>query len=33
VVILSGGRVKKQAPFAALASLSIDELYQHESIE
>ncbi|WP_167531340.1 MULTISPECIES: ABC transporter ATP-binding protein [unclassified Mesorhizobium] len=30
VVILSGGRVKKQAPFAALASLSMDELYQHE---
>lgn len=33
VVILSGGRVKKQAPFAALATLSMDELYQHESID
>ncbi|MFB9980080.1 ABC transporter ATP-binding protein [Mesorhizobium kowhaii] len=30
VVILSGGRVKKQAPFGALASLTMDELYQHE---
>ncbi|MER9443241.1 ABC transporter ATP-binding protein/permease [Mesorhizobium sp. M0340] len=29
VVILSHGRVKKQAPFAALATLSMDELYQH----
>ncbi|WP_287233936.1 ABC transporter ATP-binding protein [Mesorhizobium sp.] len=33
VVILSGGRVKKQAPFAALATLSMDELYQHESMD
>ncbi|WP_292220652.1 ABC transporter ATP-binding protein [Mesorhizobium sp.] len=33
VVILSGGRVKKQAPFAALASLSMDELYQHEPLD
>ncbi|TIT00171.1 MAG: ABC transporter ATP-binding protein [Mesorhizobium sp.] len=33
VVILSGGRVKKQAPFAALASLSMDELYQHDSLD
>ncbi|TJV46901.1 MAG: ABC transporter ATP-binding protein, partial [Mesorhizobium sp.] len=32
VVILSGGRVKKQAPFAALATLSMDELYQHDSM-
>ena len=29
VVILSRGRVKKQAPFATLAKLSMDELYQH----
>lgn len=29
VVILSCGRVKKQAPFATLAKLSMDELYQH----
>jgi len=28
VVILSRGRVKKQAPFATLAKLSMDELYQ-----
>jgi subfamily B ATP-binding cassette protein MsbA len=33
VVILSGGRVKKQAPFATLATLSMDELYQHEALE
>ncbi|RWP70999.1 MAG: ABC transporter ATP-binding protein [Mesorhizobium sp.] len=33
VVILSGGRVKKQAPFATLASLSMDELYQHEPLD
>jgi subfamily B ATP-binding cassette protein MsbA len=33
VVILSGGRVKKQAPFAALAALSMDELYQHEALD
>lgn len=33
VVILSHGRVKKQAPFAALAMLSMDELYQHEALE
>ncbi|RWP24614.1 MAG: ABC transporter ATP-binding protein [Mesorhizobium sp.] len=33
VVILSGGRVKKQAPFAALATLSMDELYQYESMD
>ncbi|MER8705412.1 MULTISPECIES: ABC transporter ATP-binding protein [unclassified Mesorhizobium] len=33
VVILSHGRVKKQAPFAALAALSMDELYQHEALE
>ncbi|RUU37513.1 ABC transporter ATP-binding protein [Mesorhizobium sp. Primo-A] len=33
VVILSGGRVKKQAPFGALASLSMDELYQHEPLD
>ncbi|MER8366456.1 ABC transporter ATP-binding protein [Mesorhizobium sp. M0306] len=33
VVILSNGRVKKQAPFAALATLSMDELYQHEALE
>lgn len=33
VVILSGGRVKKQAPFGALASLSMDELYQHEALD
>lgn len=33
VVILSGGRVKKQAPFGALASLSMDELYQHEPFD
>jgi subfamily B ATP-binding cassette protein MsbA len=33
VVILSNGRVKKQAPFAALATLSMDELYQHEPLE
>ncbi|MER8380532.1 ABC transporter ATP-binding protein/permease [Mesorhizobium sp. M0815] len=33
VVILSHGRVKKQAPFAALATLSMDELYQHEALE
>lgn len=33
VVILSGGRVKKQAPFAALATLSMDELYQHEPVD
>ncbi|TIM32631.1 MAG: ABC transporter ATP-binding protein [Mesorhizobium sp.] len=33
VVILSGGRVKKQAPFAALATLSMDELYQHDSMD
>ncbi|MBB6412372.1 ABC transporter ATP-binding protein [Mesorhizobium sangaii] len=32
VVILSGGRVKKQAPFGALASLTMDELYQHEQL-
>lgn len=32
VVILSGGRVKKQAPFGALASLTMDELYQHEPL-
>ena len=30
VVILSGGRVKRQANFAELASLSMDELYEHE---
>ena len=29
----SGGRVKKQAPFGALASLSMDELYQHEPLD
>lgn len=29
VVILSGGRVKSQAPFDDLASLSMDELYEH----
>jgi subfamily B ATP-binding cassette protein MsbA len=29
VVILSGGRVKGQAPFAAVASLGMDELYEH----
>jgi ATP-binding cassette subfamily B protein/subfamily B ATP-binding cassette protein MsbA len=29
VVILSRGRVKKQAAFATLAKLSMDELYQH----
>ncbi|SDK97991.1 ATP-binding cassette, subfamily B, MsbA [Mesorhizobium muleiense] len=33
VVILSGGRVKKQAPFASLATLSMDELYQHDSMD
>ncbi|TRC89349.1 hypothetical protein FJV76_30395 [Mesorhizobium sp. WSM4303] len=33
VVILSGGRMKKQAPFGALVSLSIDELYQHEPFD
>ena len=33
VVILSRGRVKKQAPFAALAKLSMDELYQHEPLD
>ncbi|MER8592886.1 ABC transporter ATP-binding protein/permease [Mesorhizobium sp. M1182] len=33
VVILSHGRVKKQAPFTALATLSMDELYQHEALE
>lgn len=33
VVILSGGRVKKQAPFAALATLNMDELYQHDSMD
>jgi subfamily B ATP-binding cassette protein MsbA len=31
VVILSGGRVKGQAPFAELASLSMDQLYEHET--
>ncbi|WP_187331178.1 MULTISPECIES: ABC transporter ATP-binding protein [unclassified Mesorhizobium] len=30
VVILDHGRVKKQAPFATLAALSMDELYQPE---
>ena len=30
VVILSHGRVQKQAPFASLAKLSMDELYQPE---
>ncbi|MER9402622.1 ABC transporter ATP-binding protein/permease [Mesorhizobium caraganae] len=33
VVILSRGRVKKQAPFATLAKLSMDELYQHGAVE
>ncbi|MER9235931.1 ABC transporter ATP-binding protein/permease [Mesorhizobium sp. M0622] len=33
VVILSHGRVQKQAPFAALATLSMDELYQHEALD
>ncbi|CAN7659267.1 ABC transporter ATP-binding protein [Mesorhizobium sp. LjNodule214] len=33
VVILSRGRVKQQAPFAQLAKLSMDELYQHEAGE
>jgi ABC-type bacteriocin/lantibiotic exporter with double-glycine peptidase domain len=30
VVILGGGRVRNQAPFAEVASLSMDELYEHD---
>lgn len=30
IVILGDGRVKNQAPFAAVASLSMDQLYEHE---
>jgi ATP-binding cassette, subfamily B, bacterial MsbA len=30
VVIMSGGRVKRQAPFADVASLSMDELYEQK---
>ncbi|WP_292241100.1 hypothetical protein [Mesorhizobium sp.] len=33
VVILSHGRVKEQAPIAALATLGMDERYQHEPLE
>jgi ABC-type bacteriocin/lantibiotic exporter with double-glycine peptidase domain len=33
VVILSRGRVKKQALFAALATVSMDELYRHEAVD
>ncbi|MBM3091756.1 ATP-binding cassette domain-containing protein [Ensifer sp. T173] len=31
VVILGGGRVKSQAPFADVATLSMDQLYEHEA--
>jgi subfamily B ATP-binding cassette protein MsbA len=30
VVIMGGGRVRNQAPFAEVASLSMDELYEHD---
>jgi len=30
IVILGDGRVRNQAPFAAVASLSMDQLYEHE---
>ncbi|MBB4569286.1 ABC transporter ATP-binding protein [Rhizobium leucaenae] len=33
VVILSGGRVRNQTSFAAVASLSMDQLYEHEVLE
>ncbi|WP_159591358.1 ABC transporter ATP-binding protein [Chelativorans xinjiangense] len=33
VVILSGGRVKGQTPLADLASLSMDELYEHHGLD
>ncbi|WP_163269970.1 ABC transporter ATP-binding protein [Chelativorans alearense] len=33
VVILSGGRVKGQTPLANLASLSMDELYEHHGLD
>ena len=31
VVILGGGRVKSQARFAEVASLSMDQLYEHKN--
>lgn len=31
VVILGGGRVKSQTPFADVATLSMDQLYEHEA--
>jgi len=33
VVILAGGRVRNQTPFAAVSSLSMDQLYEHEVLE
>lgn len=33
VVILGGGQVKSQAPFADVASLTMDQLYEHETVE
>ena len=33
VVILRGGRVKRQAPFAELASMSMDELYEYKALD
>jgi subfamily B ATP-binding cassette protein MsbA len=33
VVILGEGRVTNQAPFAEVASLSMDQLYEHEKNE
>ncbi len=32
VVILDGGRVRNQTPFAEVATLSMDQLYEHESL-
>jgi subfamily B ATP-binding cassette protein MsbA len=32
VVILDGGHVRKQTPFAEVASLSMDQLYEHETL-
>ncbi|WP_047464409.1 ABC transporter ATP-binding protein [Rhizobium rhizogenes] len=33
IVILGGGGVRNQTPFAAVASLSMDQLYEHEALE
>jgi subfamily B ATP-binding cassette protein MsbA len=32
VVILDGGRVRKQTPFTEVAALSMDQLYEHETL-